>query len=599
MASGGPPEPGGRRARPGTKHPLGRHTERPIRAPGQARHHTMMTAQPLRFGIAAGVLTLACAQAAQAQTYELIGSGSHDRLGWSVTSLGDVNGDGRPDFAAGAIENGPVFQNEEGYVRVYSGATGNVLYTVKGDVIFDEFGSALANAGDVNGDGVQDIVVGARAYSSGFFATGQVKVLSGVNGSTLRSVVGEAESMALGTAVAGLGDLNGDGRSEFAGSAPTFNGNRGLVRVWSGQTGALLYSLTGNNLANARFGLSLSRLGDVNLDGVPDILVGSQSDGVFVYSGATGAQLYRVAPPLTSDVFGRAVAAIGDVNGDGREDFVVGATQEQVLSQGKGYVQARSGANGALLWQFDGLAVGDRFGLSVSAVGDWNGDGVPDVAASADQRDSTGLGYVRILSGLDGTLLETINGSTANLGFGLAIAGLGDATGDTRRELAVASPNFTSGGATFAGRVQVYSGPLPGACNPPTTYCTTAPNSVGAGAQMLFSGSNSVASNNLVLIALSCPPGQPGLFFYGQNAVAVPFGNGTRCVGGSSLIRLPPETIGVGGAAASAVDVNSPGYPAGVIQAGQTWRFQFWYRDPAGGGAGFNLSNGLSVQFCP
>lgn len=555
--------------------------------------------KPSLSSLAPGALILLLGQPAAAQVYEQFGSATHDRLGWSVTGLGDVDGDGLPDLAVGAVENGPLFQNEEGYIRVYSGATGTALYTVKGDVIFNEFGAAIANAGDVNGDGIDDLVVGAPTFSSGFTNTGQVKVLSGTNGSTVRSINGEADAMQLGSAVAGLGDLNGDGRSEFAASAPFFNNSRGLVRVWSGLNGALLYTLVGGNLANSRFGLSLSALDDVNGDGIPEILVGTLNDGVYVYSGANGAQLYRVAPPVASDVFGRSVASIGDVDGDGRDDFAVGATQEQVLTQGKGYVEVRSGATGALKFHVNGLALGDRFGCSVTGVGDWDGDGVPDVGAAADQRDSSAIGYVRILSGVDGTLLETLIGSGSGSRFGQAVAGLGDALGNNRREIAVGSPNHTGGAGPFIGRVQVFSGPLPGTCNPPTTYCTTSPNSVGSGAQILFSGSNSVSANNLVLIAMSCPANQPGLFYYGQNAVSVPFGNGLRCVGGNRLIRLAPVTTGVGGIGASPVDATSPGYPAGVMQAGETWRFQFWYRDPAGGGQQFNLSNALSVQWCP
>lgn len=135
-----------------------------------------------------------------------------------------------------------------------------------------------------------------------------------------------------------------------------------------------------------------------------------------------------------------------------------------------------------------------------------------------------------------------------------------------------------------------------------TNYCTSTPNSVGAGAVIGSQGSTSVTLNDFVIDVAGGTANQPGLFFYGPNQVSLPFGNGVQCVGSGALglFRLnPPLPLDVAGEGSRAVDMTSPPLPAGQITAGSEWNFQFWYRDPQGGGAGYNLSDGLSVVFCP
>ncbi len=132
-------------------------------------------------------------------------------------------------------------------------------------------------------------------------------------------------------------------------------------------------------------------------------------------------------------------------------------------------------------------------------------------------------------------------------------------------------------------------------------YCVAAQNSQGAGAHLSTSGTASVAANDLVLHASGAVPGQFGLFYYGPNAVQVPFGDGFRCVGGGAYRLNPPLAADPSGALSRALDLGQP--PAssgpGAITAGSRWYFQLWYRDPAAGGAGYNLSDGLDVTFCP
>ncbi len=133
--------------------------------------------------------------------------------------------------------------------------------------------------------------------------------------------------------------------------------------------------------------------------------------------------------------------------------------------------------------------------------------------------------------------------------------------------------------------------------------CTTSPNSVGTGAQLVTVGTTSVAADDLTLMALACPTGQFGIFYYGLDQVNVPLGDGVRCIGLTppGIFRLPPVSTG-SGSASYALDIGSPPSPSGQITTGSTWLFQFWYRDPAGpgggGGAGHNLSDALEINFC-
>lgn len=131
-----------------------------------------------------------------------------------------------------------------------------------------------------------------------------------------------------------------------------------------------------------------------------------------------------------------------------------------------------------------------------------------------------------------------------------------------------------------------------------TSYCVGAPNSVGPGARIALVGLPSVSLNSMTLLCSQLPPSSSGRFFYGPNQIQVPFGNGYRCVGGATY-RLPVTLSGPTGTAARSLDLQNPMPGAPTLLPGSTWNFQYWYRNVAAGGAGFNLSDGLAVRFCP
>ncbi len=132
----------------------------------------------------------------------------------------------------------------------------------------------------------------------------------------------------------------------------------------------------------------------------------------------------------------------------------------------------------------------------------------------------------------------------------------------------------------------------PAACAQPFSTCFTSPNSVGPGALVTMYGSRSESANDFHLLCTGLPPNGSGIFFYGQSEIFQAFGNGFRCVG-NPVIRLPLLNAGPFGEVTFDLDL-----PSTQINAGETWLFQYWYRNPAAGGAGFNLSDAVGVPFC-
>jgi glucose/arabinose dehydrogenase len=136
-------------------------------------------------------------------------------------------------------------------------------------------------------------------------------------------------------------------------------------------------------------------------------------------------------------------------------------------------------------------------------------------------------------------------------------------------------------------------------CQDTENFCVGAPNSIGPGAQMGFSGSVSIAANDLVIEASDVPPGEFGIFIYGPFRIQAPFGDGYRCVG-SPMRLLPVQQTTPAGTAAYPINNMAPPQPSHQINVGSEWHFQYWYRDPGGPlGSAFNLTNGLSLTFCP
>jgi hypothetical protein len=364
-------------------------------------------------------------------------------FGWAVSQLRDINGDGAEDVVIGEVDGGA---HLNGRVWVYSGADGRLLHRFTGRAN-DQNGYAVADAGDVDGDGVPDVISGAPGPQTAGSPPGTAYVYSGRTGRVLRRLHGYAAGDQFGAAVAGAGDVNHDGRPDLlvgapgsgaAGSAP------GHAYVFSGRTFRRIRRLTVRRPGDS-FGTATASTPDVNGDGVPDLIVGAGTGGrarggaAWVFSGRTGRRLYRIDAPAGARHFGVFfVAGVGDTNGDGEPDVYVA---DYGANAGAGFAGVYSGRDGRRLRAWSGGA-GDGLGPGRDA-GDVNHDGRIDLIVGAYTQSAGGeqAGRVQIRSGATGRVLRTITSTTPMENFGFDAVGLGDLNGDGRIDYLVSAAN--------------------------------------------------------------------------------------------------------------------------------------------------------------
>jgi len=341
------------------------------------------------------------------------------------------------------------------------------LFSATSAQLGDRFGAALAAAGDRDGDRVPDVLVGAPRAAVGAPSSGRVLLLSGADAHVLLRWSGDDAYDALGWSLAVLGDLDGDGRSEFGFGAPAGTPSAGSVRVVSGRHGGTLYGVVGK-AAGDRFGHALCTLGDVDGDGASDFAVAApQHDGagnaagrVRVVSGADGATLRVHDGGAAFEHFGQALAAVGDLNDDGVDELLVGVPFADDTAFNAGSARLYSGRDGALLLSVHGEQVGEQLGHWVAGVGDVDADGMPDFAVAAPGHDGGALdaGAVFVHSGVDGRRLLSVFGDASGQGWGV-VAAAGDVDGDGHADLALGGASATSPDAPGeAGRVWIISG---------------------------------------------------------------------------------------------------------------------------------------------
>ena len=378
----------------------------------------------------------------------------------------DVDGDGVPDFIAGAPYASPGGVTRGGSAFVFSGADGSVLYQIDGSGTADQLGWSVAMAGDVDNDGAGDFIVGAPQFDDlAEFAAGPGKALvySGVDGSLLYQMDGESVSNFFGGSVSGAGDVNNDGNDDFIVGASFAT----KAYVYSGADGSLLYQKDGT--AGDFFGTSVSGAGDVNDDGNDDFIVGEKFAGpsnigsAHVFSGADGGLLFQKSGDAANDNFGQTVSGAGDVNADGNDDFMAGAPSADpggISVAGSAFVY--SGADGSLLYRKDGNADTQKgMGRSLSGAGDVDGDGNDDFIIGAPRAFHGGLnsaGSAFVYSGADGSILYPKEGVSASENVGESVSGALDVNGDGLADFIVSATGADPGGITNAGSVTVYSG---------------------------------------------------------------------------------------------------------------------------------------------
>lgn len=375
-------------------------------------------------------------------------------LGFSLANVGDVNGDGRNDVVAGDPRSpGGIFL---GRALVLSGANGALLYyfsnTFPG---FNQFGHSVAGPGDIDGDLVPDILIGDPGQYAVF-------LYSGATGLLLRLWTSLSANSVFGYSVCGAGDVDGDNVPDVAIGAPGFgcgpwvpcpNPIPASIFIYSGASGNLIRSVS--STFGDRFGYVVRNAGDFNGDGVPDLLVHRYRNSVAIISGIDGTQLQSFSTLGVS-----ASTGVGDQNNDGFDDVLVGTglTPFACLT---GAAHLFMGPAGGLAFSVQGTTPAGAFGGSVDVAGDVNGDGATDYLIGAPGGDTFSNcvpGAVFAYSGFNGALLFQIGSPlTGPSKFGYAIAGLGDVSGDGLSDFAVGE---FQGGSCCGGLVQVYASPM-------------------------------------------------------------------------------------------------------------------------------------------
>ncbi len=443
-------------------------------------------------GILALVLWASSLPAAADLIIRAEGETGYDELGTSVAALADVNGDGFGDLLAGA----PKYDTQGAAYIFFGDSTMDDLYDLRlvGENAGDRFGYSVASAGDVNGDGYEDIVVGAYLYDDGTNTdAGAAYIFFGgpsMDNTYDVKMVGENAGDHFGATVAGAGDVNGDGYADVIVGADSYddgtNTSAGAAYIFFGgpsMDNTYDVKMIGEGAWHL-FGFDVASAGDVNGDGYDDVIVGAVyystagnthlGAAYIFYGGSSMDNTYdvKVTGENAEDRLGVSVAGAGDVNYDGYDDIIVGAygyDDGTQLEAGAAYVFL--GGN-PMDNAYDVKMVGETdssfFGYAVSGAGYINNDSLADVLIGAygydvGANEDQGAAYVFFGGNpMDAVYEERIVGEAAGDEFGRSVSGGFNVNQDPYDDLAMGAHLFDDGIATSAGAAYVYklSGPV-------------------------------------------------------------------------------------------------------------------------------------------
>ena len=416
-------------------------------------------------------------------THELNVTGA--QLGWSVAGGGDVNGDGFADVLASAF-------NSDGSVHLFHGSGSGLPSTPSWSrtrLDHPGVGESVAFAGDVNGDGYDDVLFSGLVQEGGGYRplvhlaagspTGLDRVAAGV-GLTFERYVSRVT-------VASAGDVNGDGLADVAIGVTSieYQGSQeedaGRVNVYYGSVGGLSQRADWSaqeRTGHVRYGSGVSSAGDVNGDGYDDLIVGldnrwdNRGPGmVFVYHGSPEGLSRRpdwqvVIPEDES--FGMSVAGAGDVNGDGYDDVLVGAPGifEEDEGRARLFFGGAAGLETSPGWTAVGGQADSEFGYWLSSAGDVNADGLVDIVVGAPEHEALRhdegqiFVYENTPAGLPTTPTWTVSSGYVEGNLGRSVTSAGDVDGDGDVELIVGAPTFGYGEVS-EGRIFLFGRPAP------------------------------------------------------------------------------------------------------------------------------------------
>ena len=384
--------------------------------------------------------------------HEWRGEAAGDEFGWIARGIGDVDKDGVTDVAVTATANAPS-GNTIGKVYAYSGKTGKLLWK-KVSVAGAFFGNTLESAGDVNRDGIPDVIVGAPGLN-GFF------IYSGLDGREIRKVTGDSSVTDLGSGVAGVGDLNHDGYADVIASAPSANAGKGAgtgrVYIYSGKDFTPLLVLDGDAPGDS-FGSTVGAG-----DGRHFVVGAAGANGsgrVYAYDGLSSTPIFTRQADSTGVALGAMFASVvGDVNGDGVADMYATDFANTIAGPGSGRAYIYSGKTGEPLYVKSGSSPGEGMGIGAGRTGDVNVDGFADFVVAGWQYAGAAWsgGRVQVFSGKDGSLLQSFTGRVPGETLGFDAVGVGDVDGDGTTDYLLTSAWSLVNGVR-SGRVYIVSG---------------------------------------------------------------------------------------------------------------------------------------------
>ncbi|WP_166444639.1 FG-GAP-like repeat-containing protein [Dyadobacter bucti] len=483
------------------------------------------------------------------------------RLGMSVASAGDVNGDGASDIIIGASEYDKMAADaNDGIAVIYHGSAASVsafpAAQVQAGQLDADVGYSVSDAGDVNGDGYADVIIGAPFYDNGQVNEGVAYLGYGASNGTINNLTLIEMNQAnahFGYSVSGAGDTNGDGYDDVIIGANLYdmggNLDAGAGFVFYGSSSGIQLGLTNAvslPQANAHAGNSVSSAGDINADGFDDIVVGAplydnaqNNAGAAIVSLGSAAGIATGGGTViqgiqTAAEFGNAVSKAGDVNGDGYGDIIVGAFHSEnnsnTLDEGGVFVYhgSKTGIETVSKALLELNITGAWLGYSVSDAGDVNGDGFDDVVAGAiyyangQANEGAVAVYHGSASGVVQNAAAVIEYNQANALLGSSVSSA-DLNGDGYSDIIAGAP-FYSGNQASEGAVLVYSGSETGII---TSAPTVTMEGNQANCQMGYSASlagdiNGDGYDDLIAGAIKYTTGGRALIYHGNGDNGAP-----------------------------------------------------------------------------